>query len=150
MKNFKKITSILLLAISVSFVSCGDDDDAAGPIIPGPPTGVDIRYEVIVSANMIDAIKYDNGNDQMLNGDVSVENPLLWSKTIVVFFSDLPYNVKTTVDFANMTNQPQTYTLNIYENGELVDTTNGSVPADDPTHEGPEIVTQTIQYDVTE
>lgn len=151
MKNLKKLNLVIILAaLAFTTVSCSDDDDSNGPIIPGPPTGTDIRYEVISSVDMIDAIRYKDGSGTTLNGELSVENPLEWRKTIVVFFSAQPYNVKATVDFINTSEQAHTYTMNIYEDGELAHTINGSVPGDDPLVAGYIKVTQSIQYNVTQ
>ncbi|MFT3795292.1 hypothetical protein [Flavobacterium sp.] len=125
MKTLKKIGALLLLSLSVSLVSCNSDDDDNKPIIPGPPTGTDIRYEVETSANIIKKIRYKKGNDQFAFGYSTPDSPNSWFMTIIVDFVDQPMTAEAEVTMKNDTGFEQSYTFQIFEDNEVVATVSG-------------------------
>lgn len=142
MKTLKKIGALLVLVLSVSFVSCNDDDDKNKVIIPGPPTGTDIRYEVEASTSIIEKIRYKKGNGQFAFGHDSPDAINNWSMTIVIDFEDQPMLAAADVTFKNDSGVDQNYTLKIFEDGELVETQSGTLePADAE-------ITKNITYNV--
>lgn len=150
MKIFKSIQIFGVMAMALLSVSCNNDDDGVKPIIPGPPTGTEIRYEIAASTDMIKMIKYKQANNTTEEGELFPENPTQWNKTIVIPFVYLPYSVDMRVDFVNPTTETQSYQLKIFHDNELVKTATGTINPDDPEVEEPVTVTRTITFDVVQ
>ncbi len=150
MKIFKTIQFFAVIMLAAASVSCNNDDDGVKPIIPGPPTGTEIRYEISVSTDMIDYIQYKQANNTTEEGELFPEDPTQWNKSIVIPFVYLPYTVDMRVDFINPTTATQSYTLKIFHDNELVKTATGTVNPDDPEIEEPVKVTRTITFDVVQ
>lgn len=119
-----KFGSLLLMVLSVALVSCNDDDDVK-TIVPGTPTGTDIRYEVATSANIITKIRYKKGNGDFAFGHSTPDTINDWFMTVVVMFAEQPLNAEVEVTMKNNTGQNQNYTMEIYENGVPVETASG-------------------------
>lgn len=144
MKELKKIGLLLLFTVSALNVSCNDDDDEMGPIIPGTPTGTDIRYEVSASSAMIQSIGYKKGNGDAGIG-VMGEEPTYWTTTIIAPFSSQSFVATCSVVFLNTSDTEQNYTLKIFKNGTEVQSTTGIVPMADDNPLTDDTVTAGIQ-----
>lgn len=147
MKLLNKIG--LLALVATSLFSC-EDDEKMGPIIPGPPTGVEVTYEVSVSADIITQISYRMGDGDLLFGNPNPDNALLWSKILVAMFSKMPETVFLQAKCLNNTATPQTCTLKIYEGSELIKTQTGVVPPADTNPTTDDTVTITTSTTITE
>ncbi len=131
MKTIKKFALLIGLAFVALNISC-DDKDEVKPIIPGPAIGVEVKYEVVASANMITQISYRMGDGDLLNGQLDPDSRLQWDKILIAMFSQMPETAFLQVKCLNNTNTNQLCTLNIYNGTELVETRSQTVPpADD-------------------
>jgi len=135
MKKLKKL--FLILIIPIMAISCGSDDDAIKEIIPGPPTGTDVRYKFTVSAaDVVTSFKYRSAEGFMEFGFFNDISPLSFSKTIIV---QKPFQTKMDLNFQNKTGVDQTYSVEIYVDGVLSDTQLGTVPAPPVVPVNPEV-----------
>ena len=126
MKKLKNWSS-LLLVLSIAFfsASCSDDDDGPKEIIPGTPTGTDVRYEFSVSSKEpVTTFKYKKADGNMDYGNLTIDSPLKWTKTIIV---KKPFQTKMELNFQNKTGQEQTYRVDIFIDGILKNTQSGTI-----------------------
>ncbi len=139
------MTAALFLA------SCTDDDDKDKIIIPGPPIGVEIKYEVTVTTDMITQISYKMGDGDMFYGQLNPDGPrTLWSRTLVALYAQMPETAYLQAKCINPTTTVQTCTLNLYRNNELVDTKTGVVAPMDDDEETDDTVTITTSKIISE
>lgn len=141
---------MLLLAIGVTLASCSKDDDDNGPIIPGPPTGSEVKYKVSVPVDMMTQIKFKTGTGEMFYGEIKPDSRLSWNKIIVVPFANMPFDAFIEAKFRNTSDVPQTYTLEIYKDNVLVKTASGTVAMVDDDEETDDIVTGSTQVTIEE
>ncbi|GEP50278.1 hypothetical protein FNO01nite_09500 [Flavobacterium noncentrifugens] len=135
MKKLKKL--FILLIIPIMVISCGSDDDAIKEIIPGPPTGTDVRYKFTVSsADVVTSFKYKSVDGTMESGFFNDVSPLSFSKTIIV---QKPFLTKMDLNFQNKTGVDHNYSVEIYVDGVLSDTQVGTVPAPPVVPVNPEV-----------
>ena len=120
MKHFSLFFVIMLTTF---IVSCNNDDDAK-EIIPGPPTGTEIRYRLTTSTNMITAISYRKSDNNMESGFLNADSQTVWTKTIIV---QKPFTTRLDMKFKNTTNAVQSYTVEIFVDGILANTQTGTV-----------------------
>lgn len=125
MKTIKKLSTLLLL-LMVTFAgsSCSEDDDRPKEIIPGPPTGTEIRYRITASTNMITAISYRKSDNNMEAGFLNIDSQTDWTKTIVV---QKPFTTRLDIKFKNTTTNVQNYAVEIFVDGVLANTQTGTV-----------------------
>jgi hypothetical protein len=131
MKLLKRTFAFMCVALTL--VSCSDDDDKNKPIIPGPPIGMEVKYEVSVSADMITQISYRMGDGTTFFGQLNPDaSPLFWDGSLVALFSEMPETAFLEVKCLNNTGTVQTCTLKLYRGEELAQTiTSPIAPADD-------------------
>jgi hypothetical protein len=141
MKLFKR--TFAFLAVALTLLSCGDDDDN-GIIIPGPPVGVEVKYEVSASTNMVTKISYRMGDDSdTLFGALDPENPTEWQKILVALYTQMPETAFLEVKCINHTATIQNCTLKLYRGTELLQSVNGVVPPADDDDDTDDTVTTT-------
>ena len=130
MKLFKQTFAFVIIALTL--VSCSDDDDKNKIIIPGPPVGVEVKYEVSSTVNMITKISYSLGDGDTSFGILNPDSPMLWDIILVSRYKDMPEGALLEAKCINNTDETQICTLNIYKSGVLIAVKNGLVPpADD-------------------
>ena len=123
MKTLKKL--LFLLILPIAFISCNNDDDAK-QIIPGTPTGTDVRYKFSVSSSeVVTGFKYKNADGSMDSGFFNIESPTTYTKTIIV---KKPFQTRMDLSFQNATGVEHNYTVEIYVDGILSNTQSGIVP----------------------
>lgn len=141
MKNIKQFSLLLFaLVLTVFVVSCNNDDDAK-EIIPGPPTGTDIRYKLTVSSPIVTLIRYKKADSNTGTDVISVDSPMTWTKTII---AKKPFTTKLEVTFKNTTTNVQNYTVEIFVDGVLANTQTGDIPVPTPPASGEELATHII------
>lgn len=123
MKTLKNL--FFLLIVPIMLISCSSDDDAK-EIIPGPPTGTDVRYKFTISSTeVLTGFKYKQDDGTMDAGFFTIDSPLTFTKTIIV---QKPFQTRLDLNFQNKTGVEQNYTAQIYVDGVLSDTQTGIVP----------------------
>lgn len=144
MKPIKQ--TLAFLGVALTLISCGGDDDNNNIIIPGPPIGVEIKYEVSVTANMITKISYRMGDGTTFFGQLDPDgSPLLWDESLVALYTKMPEVAFLEVKCRNTSDTPKTCTLNIYNGDELLETITSPVaPADGDAETEDDIVTTTL------
>lgn len=130
MKLFKTCFAIVAALV---LVSCNDDDDKNDVIIPGPPIGVEVRYEVSVSANMITQIGYRMGDGDIFYGQLDPDgSPTAWAGSLVALYTQMPETAWLQVKCLNNTGVTQTCTMKIYRGEELAESVTSPIaPADE-------------------
>lgn len=147
MKNLKKITALFALTVGITLLSCKEDDDM-GPIIPGPPTGSEIKYKLDVSADIITEISYRTGTGNTFYGNLLPDSRLSWYNIIVLPFWEMPATAYVQAKFLNNTDTEKTYTFEIYQDTTLVKTSSGVIlPADDDP-ETNDVVTKSTSIEI--
>ena len=149
MKLNRKFGLLIGFAFVALNVSCGDDDEMR-PIIPGPPVGIEVKYEAVVTSTMISQISYRMGNGDTLNGELDPDNTLSWNKILISLFSKMPETAFLQVKCRNTTTTNQTCTLNIYKGTELVKTQTTNVPPADDNPETDDTITVTASIIINE
>ncbi|SCY34682.1 hypothetical protein [Flavobacterium caeni] len=126
-------TTLWVLGAVFLLEACSDNDDKDKIIVPGPPVGVEVKYEVTASTDMITQISYKMGDGDLFYGTPGPDGShTTWNKTLVALFSQMPETAYLQTKCINDTETDQTCTLNIYRNNVLVHTQSGVVtPADD-------------------
>lgn len=123
MKTLKKL--LFLFIIPIVFISCHNDDDVK-EIIPGPPTGTDVRYKFTVSSTeVLTSFKFKKSDGIMETGYFTPDAPLTFTRTIIV---QKPFVTRMDLNFQNKTGVEHNYTVQIYVDGVLADTQTGTVP----------------------
>ena len=141
MKLFKQTFAFVIIALTL--VSCSDDDDKNRIIIPGPPVGVEVKYEVSSTVNMITKISYSLGDGNTFFGAIDPDSPTLWDKVLVALYSKMPEAALLEVNCINNSTEMQNCTLNIYKSGVLIATKTGLVPpADDDVNTDDTVTTK--------
>ena len=141
MKNMKQFSLLLFaLVLTVFAVSCNNDDDVK-EIIPGTPTGTDIRYRLTVSSPIVTLIKYKKGDLNTGTEVMTVDSPMTWTKTII---AKKPFTTKLEVTFRNTTPEVQNYTVEIFTDGVLANTQTGEIPVPPTPPTGQPLATTTI------
>lgn len=149
MKSIRKFGLLISFAFVVMNVSCGGDDEIC-PIIPGPPVGVEVKYEAVITTGMISQISYRMGNGDTLNGQLDPDNMLSWDKILIALFSKMPETAFLQVKCLNTTTTNQTCTLNIYKGTELVKTQTTNVPPADDNPDTDDTITITATTIINE
>jgi|GEM_PF-3228408 len=144
MKLIKR--TFAFLAVASTLISCGDDDKKNNIIIPGPPIGVEVKYEVSVTADMITKISYRMGDGTTFFGQLDPDgSPLLWEESLVALYTNMPETAFLEVKCRNTSGTVKTVTLNFYRGEELVETITSPVaPADADDQIEDDIVTTTL------
>ena len=143
----KKISTLILMTLAFVAVSCVGDDDNV--IIPGPPTGTDVRYMASAGTTMFESIRFVGSDGEFNQGFPNAENPTQWSRTIIVPFPAQPFVALAEIKFKNQATTPQNFTLKIFEDNVLVKTEEGTIPGTDAGTTPPSI-TRTIQVGIGE
>lgn len=149
MKSIRKLGLFIGFAFAALNVSCGGDDEIK-PIIPGPPVGVEVKYEAVVTTGMISQISYRMGNGDTLNGELDPDNMLSWNRILIALFSQMPETAFLQVKCLNTTTTNQTCTLNIYKGTDLVKTQTTNVPPADDNPDTDDTVTITTSIIINE
>ena len=149
MKSIRKFGLLIGFAFAALNVSCGGDDEIK-PIIPGPPVGVEVKYEAVVTTSMISQISYRMGNGDTLNGELDPDNMLSWNRILIALFSQMPATAFLQVKCLNSTTTNQTCTLNIYKGTDLVKTVTTNVPPADDNPDTDDSVTITTSIIINE
>ena len=127
---------LLLFLIPLLFLSCHNDDDAK-EIIPGPPTGTEVRYRFSISStDVLTGFKYKKSDGSMEVGYFTIDFPLVFTKTIIV---QKPFVTRMDLNFQNKSGIQQDYTVQIYIDGVLSDTQAGIVPVPPLVPVNPEV-----------
>jgi hypothetical protein len=121
----KKLT-VLIVLFCVVFMSCSDNDDKSNVIIPGPPVGTEVRYEVSAEADIITDIKFNKADATVADGTISSETPNQWSFTIIVA---KPFAAEVKADFVNTSSIQINGAMDIYVDGILAAHRPVAVPA---------------------
>lgn len=121
MKIFKSIQIFGVLALALFLGSCNNDDDGVRPIIPGAPVGVDVKFQVTASADVITEIAYRMGDGNLFYGSFE-ENPTEWEKVTASLFRNMPEEAYLRVKCLNRTEAVQNCTLRIFRGEELIET----------------------------
>lgn len=141
MKNMKQFGLLLFAFVLTAFaVSCNNDDDVK-EIIPGTPTGTDIRYKLTVSSPIVTLIKYKKGDSNTGTETTTADSPMTWTKTII---AKKPFTTKLEVTFRNTTTDVQNYTVEIFTDGVLANTQTGEIPVPPTPAPGQPLATLTV------
>jgi len=140
MKNIKQFTLLFAFVITLFAVSCENDDDVK-EIIPGTPTGTDIRYRLTVSSPIVTLIKYKKGDLNTGTETTTVDSPTMWTKTII---AKKPFTTKLEVTFRNTTTSVQNYSVEIFTDGVLANTQTGEIPVPATPAPGQPLATLTV------
>ncbi len=143
MKIFK---TAFAMAAAVALASCSDNDDKQNIIIPGPPIGVEVKYEVVASADIITQISYKMGDGDLFYGHAGPDGTnTSWYSTMIALYNKMPQMAFLQTKCRNTTGTVQTCTLNIYREEVLIETITAPVAlADEDDETQDDIVTTTI------